>query len=208
MNKKILQILEFDKIKEQFAVHLVTAQGKEELAALKPLTDPIKIQFLFDELADFHLVSQENGALNLSKTSDISEFLRRLELDATLSGREFIELKKVIQGSINITRYFEAAENVTFDHLQVTVDKLIDLSLLIKKLDIFDSSGILYDNASNELMHIRGRIKRNQSDIKKIMQELLNKNTANLTESIITVRNDRQVLPVRSDSKNKIQVCS
>lgn len=204
MNEKILQILEFEKVKEQFASYLQTAQGKKELSELTALKETEKIQLLFDEITDYHQVIQENGALQLSKTSDVTDFLRRLELDASISGREFLEIKKLVQVGINITRYFEAAENVAFPHLAITLEKFADLSALIKMLEIFDNSGILLDNASSELMHIRGSIKRNQSEIKKIMQELLNKNSANLTEGIITVRNDRQVLPVRSDGKNKI----
>ncbi len=204
MNKKILQILEFDKIKDQFAAFLTTAQGKKELTELEPLADHDKIQLLFDELADFCLLTQENGLINLAKTTDLTEQLRRLELDATLSGHEFVEIRKVIQLSINIFRYFDEAENVEVPNLQLTLDKFADLSNLTKTLEIFDNAGSLYDNASSELMHIRGNVKRYQSDIKKIMQELLNKNVSNLTENIITVRNERQVLPVRADSKNKI----
>ena len=204
MNKKILQILEFDKVKEQFSSFLTTAQGKQELSVLTAWTDPKKIQLLFDELAEFILVTQENGTLSFSKTSDITEYLRRLALDASLSGREFLEIKKVIQAGITIVRYFENAQNVTFEHLQRSIDKFSDLSVLTKKLEIFDNSGILMDDATQELLYIRANIKRLQSEIKKIMQEILTKNMANLTEPIITLRNDRQVLPVRSDSKNKI----
>lgn len=204
MNKKILQILEFDKVKAQFAAHLVTTQGKLELAALLPIHDLKKIQQLFDELADFCVLTQENGLINLSKTTDLSEVLRRLELDATLSGREFVEIKKIVQLGSNILRFFDEAENVEFSHLEITLAKLTDLSILAKKLDIFDNAGSLYDNASAELMHIRSRIKRVQSEIKKNMQELLSKNAANLTENLITIRDERQVLPVRAESKNKV----
>lgn len=204
MNKKIIQILEFDKVKEQFLAFLTTAQGKKELAELEPLSDPKKIQTLFDELAEFENLVQENGQIHFSKTADISEILRRLELDAQLSGREFVEIKKIVQQGLNILRYFDEAENVNIPTLEELISKFAELSSVNKELEIFDNSGTLYDNASSELMHIRSAIKRYQSDIKKVMQELLSKNAGALTENLITVRNDRQVLPVRADSKNKI----
>ena len=128
------------------------------------------------------------------KTADISEILRRLELDAQLSGREFVEIKKVVQQGLNILRYFDEAENVEIPTLEELIQKFSDLSPVHKTLEIFDNSGSLYDNASAELMHIRSAIKRYQSDIKKVMQELLAKNAASLTENLITVRNDRQGL--------------
>lgn len=204
MNKKILQILEYDKVKDQFLENLTTAQGKKELAELVPLTDASKIQLLFDEVADFQSLTQENGLLNLSKTADLSEILRRLELEASLNGKEFVEIKKVIQVGLNITRFFAEAENVETPALDVTLDKLTDLSALMKMLEIFDNAGSLYDNASPELMHIRGAIKTHQAEIRKIMQELLNKNLSALSENVITIRNERQVLPVKAENKNKI----
>ncbi|MDG4971498.1 endonuclease MutS2 [Lactococcus lactis] len=204
MNKKILQILEYDKVKEQFMNALTTAQGQQELKDLKPLTDKEKIQLLFDEVADFRLLTQENGLLNLGKTNDLTEILRRLELEASLSGKEFVEIKKVIQLGINIQRFFDEAENVETPSLAITLEKLVDLSALVKKLEIFDNAGSLYDNASLELMHIRASIKSHQSEIRKIMQEMLTKNLSSLSENVITIRNDRQVLPVKAENKNKI----
>lgn len=53
-------------------------------------------------------------------------------------------------------------------------------------------------------MHIRSSIKSHQSEIRKIMQEMLTKNLASLSENVITIRNDRQVLPVKAENKNKI----
>ena len=204
MNKKILQILEYDKVKEQFMNALTTAQGQQELKDLKPLTDKEKIQLLFDEVADFRLLTQENDLLNLGKTNDLTEILRRLELEASLSGKEFVEIKKVIQLGINIQRFFDEAENVETPSLAITLEKLVDLSALVKKLEIFDNAGSLYDNASLELMHIRASIKSHQSEIRKIMQEMLTKNLSSLSENVITIRNDRQVLPVKAENKNKI----
>ncbi len=84
------------------------------------------------------------------------------------------------------------------------MEKLVDLSALVKKLEIFDNAGSLYDNASLELMHIRASIKSHQSEIRKIMQEMLTKNLSSLSENVITIRNDRQVLPVKAENKNKI----
>lgn len=204
MNKKILKILEYDKVKSQFLNDLITAQGKKELTELLPLTDQNKIQLLFDELSDFRILTQENGLLNLSKTTDLTEILRRLELDGELNGKEFVEIKKLVQLGVNIVRYFDAAENVEIPTLQLTLDKVVDLSILTKKLEIFDNAGSLYDNASSDLLRIRDAIKRYQSDIRKIMQEMLTKNLSVLTENVITIRNERQVLPVKAENKNKI----
>lgn len=206
MNEKILKILEFDKMKTLFAPFLVTAQGVYELTKLRPSKDPIKIQREFDQLSDFLAVTQENGELHLLKTSELTEILKRLELDASLLGSEFLIIKKFVSSVIQVQQYFDNAENVSFPTLHQLTDKLANFSKLSTLLSIFDDeTGILLDTASDKLYGLRQSIKRNEIQVRKILQALLSKHTSELTETLITIRNDRQVLPVRADSKSKIQ---
>ena len=81
MNKKILDILEFDQIKEKIAQALSTSQGQAELQHLGPVTDKTRIQKWFDELSEFGHIVQENGPVPLSNTADLTEILRRIELE-------------------------------------------------------------------------------------------------------------------------------
>lgn len=93
MNKKILDILEFDQIKAQLAQSLSTSQGQAEMANLSPISDKVRIQKWFDELSEFGTIVQENGPVPLSNTADLTEILRRIELDASLASQEFAKIK-------------------------------------------------------------------------------------------------------------------
>ena len=204
MNKKILEILEFDKVKSQFENYIVTAQGQKELDELAPLTNQVKIQILFDELTDYQRFISENEHINLSRTKDLTEILRRLDLEAQLSGKEFLEIKKVVHLGRKIQKTFTQLENVEISALMNLIDKFDELSLAAEALKIVDNTGALYDEASSELSSIRLSIKKYNSEIKRIMQELLSKNGENLSESIITIREERQVLAVKAERKNKV----
>ncbi len=204
MNKKILDILEFDQIKAQLAQSLSTSQGQAEMANLSPISDKVRIQKWFDELSEFGTIVQENGPVPLSNTADLTEILRRIELDASLASQEFAKIKKVLRLANETRRFFEQAVNVSFPILGQTIDKFVDVSYLLGLLQVIDAAGALSDTASDKLYTLRQNIKKGDAEVKKILAEILSKSQASLTESIITIRQGRPVLPVRSDSKNKI----
>ena len=204
MNKKILDILEFDQIKAQLAQSLSTSQGQAEMANLSPISDKVRIQKWFDELSEFGTIVQENGPVPLSNTADLTEILRRIELDASLASQEFAKIKKVLRLANETRRFFEQAVNVSFPILGQTIDKFVDVSYLLGLLQVIDAAGALSDTASDKLFTLRQNIKKGDAEVKKILAQLLSKSQASLTESIITIRQGRPVLPVRSDSKNKI----
>ncbi|GAX46546.1 endonuclease MutS2 [Pseudolactococcus reticulitermitis] len=204
MNKKILDILEFDQIKAQVAQSLSTSQGQTEMAHLSPISDKVRIQKWFDELSEFGAIVQENGPVPLSNTADLTEILRRIELDASLASQEFAKIKKVLRLANETRRFFEQAVNVSFPVLGQTLDKFVDVAYLLGILQVIDAAGALSDTASDKLYTLRQNIKKGDAEVKKILAELLSKSQANLTESIITIRQGRPVLAVRSDSKNKV----
>ena len=204
MNKKILDILEFDQIKAQLAQSLSTSQGQAEMANLFPISDKVRIQRWFDELSEFGTIVQENGPVPLSNTADLTAILRRIVLDASLASQEFAKIKKVLRLANETRRFFEQAVNVSFPILGQTIDKFVDVSYLLGLLQVIDAAGALSDTASDKLFTLRQNIKKGDAEVKKILAEILSKSQASLTESIITIRQGRPVLPVRSDSKNKI----
>mgnify|MGYP007017065590 FL=1 len=143
MNKKILDILEFDQIKAQLAQSLSTSQGQAEMANLSPISDKVRIQKWFDELSEFGTIVQENGPVPLSNTADLTEILRRIELDASLASQEFAKIKKVLRLANETRRFFEQAVNVSFPILGQTIDKFVDVSYLLGILQVIDAAGAL-----------------------------------------------------------------
>lgn len=204
MNKKILDILEFDQIKAQLAQSLSTSQGQAQMAHLSPISDKVRIQKWFDELSEFGTIVQENGPVPLSNTADLTEILRRIELDASLASQEFAKIKKVLRLANETRRFFEQAVNVSFPILGQTIDKFVDVSYLLGLLQVIDAAGALSDTASDKLYILRQNIKKGDAEVKKILADILSKSQSSLTESIITIRQGRPVLAVRSDSKNKV----
>ena len=85
MNTKILDQLEFNKVKDQFTEYLQTEQAKAELRDLVPMTNPERIQNQFTEIQEMAEILVEHHGFAIGSLRDISEPLRRLELDADLN---------------------------------------------------------------------------------------------------------------------------
>ena len=97
MNTKILDQLEFNKVKDQFTEYLQTEQAQAELRDLVPMTNPERIQNQFTEIQEMAEIFVEHHGFAIGSLRDISEPLRRLELDADLNIQELIAIKKVLQ---------------------------------------------------------------------------------------------------------------
>ena len=105
MNTKILDQLEFNKVKDQFTEYLQTEQAQAELRDLVPMTNPERIQNQFIEIQEMTEIFVEHHGFAIGSLRDISEPLRRLELDADLNIQELIAIKKVLQASADLLRW-------------------------------------------------------------------------------------------------------
>lgn len=129
MNTKILDQLEFNKVKDQFTEYLQTEQAQAELRDLVPMTNPERIQNQFTEIQEMSEIFVEHHGFAIGSLRDISEPLRRLELDADLNIQELIAIKKVLQASADLSRFYADLENV----------ELIALKRLFEKIEAFPS---------------------------------------------------------------------
>lgn len=127
MNTKILDQLEFNKVKDQFTEYLQTEQAQAELRDLVPMTNPERIQNQFTEIQEMSEIFVEHHSFAIGSLRDISESLRRLELDADLNIQELISIKKVLQASADLGRFYADLENV----------ELVALKRLSKELKPF-----------------------------------------------------------------------
>ena len=99
MNKKILDILEFDKVKQLFEPYLQTEQGEMELAALTPTDKKESIETAFMELEDMGQILLEEPRFAVSTIQDVRPVAKRLEMEASLNIDELLALKAVLRGT-------------------------------------------------------------------------------------------------------------
>ena len=204
MNTKILETLEFNKVKALFEPHLLTEQGLEQLKELVPSDRGDKIQQAFTEMKEMQDLFVEHPHFSISATKDIAATCKRLEMGADLNIEEFLLLKRVIFASRELKNFYDNLENVRLDHLANWFEKLHDFPHLQGNLQAINEAGFIENFASEELARIRRKIHDSESQVRDVLQELLKQKAQMLTEGIIASRNGRQVLPVKNTYRNKI----
>ena len=204
MNTKILETLEFNKVKALFEPHLLTEQGLEQLKELVPTDKADKIRQAFAEMKEMQELFVEHPHFSISATKDIVATCKRLEMGADLNIEEFLLLKRVIFASRELKNFYDNLENVRLDHLANWFEKLHDFPHLQGNLQAINEAGFIENFASEELARIRRKIHDSESQVRDVLQELLKQKAQMLTEGIIASRNGRQVLPVKNTYRNKI----
>ena len=204
MNKKILETLEFNKVKALFEPHLLTEQGLEQLKELVPTDKADKIRQAFAEMKEMQELFVEHPHFSISATKDIAATCKRLEMGADLNIEEFLLLKRVIFASRELKNFYDNLENVRLEHLENWFEKLHDFPHLQGNLQAINEAGFIENFASEELARIRRKIHDSESQVRDVLQELLKQKAQMLTEGIIASRNGRQVLPVKNTYRNKI----
>ena len=204
MNTKILETLEFNKVKALFEPHLLTEQGLEQLKELVPTDKADKIRQAFAEMKEMQELFVEHPHFSISATKDIAATCKRLEIGADLNIEEFLLLKRVIFASRELKNFYDNLENVRLDHLANWFEKLHDFPHLQGNLQAINEAGFIENFASEELARIRRKIHDSESQVRDVLQELLKQKAQMLTEGIIASRNGRQVLPVKNTYRNKI----
>ena len=204
MNKKILETLEFSKVKTLFEPHLLTEQGLEQLRELAPTRKVDKIKQAFAEMEEMQALFVEQPHFMIQATKEIAGVCKRLEMGADLNIEEFLLLKRVLLSSRELQSFYDDLENVSLQELAVWFEKLHDFPHLQGNLQAFNDAGFIENFASEELARIRRKIHDSESQVRDVLQDLLKQKVQMLTEGIVASRNGRQVLPVKNTYRNKI----
>ena len=175
MNTKILDQLEFNKVKDQFTEYLQTEQAQAELRDLVPMTNPERIQNQFTEIQEMTEIFVEHHGFAIGSLRDISEPLRRLELDADLNIQELIAIKKVLQASADLGRFYADLENVELVALKRLFEKIEAFPSLQGSLQSINDGGFIEHFASPELQNIRRQLKSCDDAIRQTLQDILKK---------------------------------
>lgn len=207
MNNKALSVLEFDKIKDEIAKYLITSRGKTLLKKLMPMSVESIVHRLIDQTKDGMDIVRLKGEIPVRKLDDLHDQANRLKKDGNLNGTELAAIGQVLKNTSELKQFFETMhdDEITLRELYNLSDKLIDNPQLTKRINqSVDESGRLLDTASDDLGYIRNQINKLNDQIRHSMEQFTRgKSTKYLTEAIVTLRDDRFVVPVKTEYRAK-----
>lgn len=200
--------MEFDQVKHELGRYLVSAAGKRELSTLTPSADHDQIQYWLDETTDGADILRLTGGIPIPKLKNIQPQLKRLRINANLNGTELAQITKVLQTSMSVKNFFtefKEQQKIELRVINESVQQLITIPTITKRLiQSIDPDGRVTDEASTKLHGIRQLISKTEAEIHQRMERFTQgKNAKYLSDVIVTVRNDRYVVPVLARYRNK-----
>ena len=206
MNSKIEKVLEFSKIRTQLAEYATSEKGKQMIKELPIEVEAKAIQHKIEETTDGVELLRLKQGIPIPRLKDISFALKRLELEAGLNGRELSDILRVLTTTHEVERFFEKVEEeeIALKRVPRLVEKLESIPDVTSELEAsIREDGYVLDSASPTLHGVRVGIQKTEQDIRRQMdQYLTGKNAQYLSDTIITIRNDRYVLPVKAEYKS------
>ncbi|WP_088014913.1 endonuclease MutS2 [Gottfriedia acidiceleris] len=205
--KRTLRVLEYDKIKEQLLKHASSSLGKERIKNLLPSTS-------FDEVVELHESTDEavkvirlRGNVPLGGLSDIRMQVKRADIGGTLSPSELIAISGVTYAGRQMIRFIEGLieSEVEIPYLESLSEQIIPLLELDKNIKAaIGDNGEVLDDASVTLRMIRGQVRTAEARIREKLESLTRGTNAQkmLSDSIVTIRNDRFVIPVKQEYRH------
>jgi DNA mismatch repair protein MutS2 len=209
MNQKTLKVLEFNKITDILASYAASETAKEEIRKIIPLTDIRKIEDML-ELTDQGMIAIfKNGNAPIAPFSDIRYSLKKARIQSMLTLKEFIGIKNFLKIMWDVKRYFEEiddSESIMPDLWQMisSMDALSGLRREIEKTVISEEE--ISDSASPELFRIRKDINRKNHQIREKLNSMISSPNyqKHLQENIITIRQERFVIPVKQEARGSV----
>lgn len=204
MNRKILETLEFGKIKALFEPYLLTEQGRLELGQLFPSNKQERLETAFLEMTDMQQIFVQCPHFSLAATQDITGLTKRLELEGDLNIEEFLALKRILTVTQELTDFYDELENVDLQRLNRLFEKLLAFPNLQGLLQAINEGGFVESFASDNLARIRRKIQENEVQVRDILQDILKTKGDMLVDQVVASRNGRNVLPVKNTFRNRI----
>ncbi|MDP4157667.1 MAG: endonuclease MutS2, partial [Bacillota bacterium] len=207
MQQKVLKILEFDKVKEQLFDQASSSLGREKVRDLVPSTDFDRVVRLQAETDEAATILRIKGNVPLSGIHDIRAHIKRSIIGGVLSPHELVHISSTIHTSRQMKHFIEdiAEERTEIPILVELTDKIIPLTNLEQAIKYaIDEGGEVLDGASDLLRSLRHQLRSTEARVREKLESMIRSSSAQkmLSDAIVTIRNDRFVIPVKQEYRS------
>ena len=203
--EKSLKKLELDQILGLLADCAGSQEGKEACLGLRPTSDLEDVQAMLDETSAASDLCTRKGNPNFGDVKDVTASLERADRGGSLQPKELLGIAGVLRCARNIKAYVSEDEKTTvLDPLfaALTPNKYLEDKIFVAIL----SEEEIADNASPALSDIRRHMRIQAGKIRDSLQKVIASPAYSkfLREPIITIRQGRYVVPVKSECRNDV----
>ena len=208
MNKKVYHTLEYNKILEKLAEYASCEEAKKRCLALEPITDKTEITRLEENVSDALSRLYRSSSLSFSGVHNVNGSLKRLDIGGTLNTTELLSICSLLEAAKRAKAYDRSDRNdEKTDSLSPLFSQIAPLSPLLEEIRrCVIGEDEIADEASPALARIRKSIRGMNDRIHAQLANIMNNSTTRtyLQDAVITMRDGRYCLPVKSESKTQV----
>lgn len=204
----MLHLLEFDKIKEQLQKHAATTLGKEKVSELLPFFHFEQVAHALEETDEALMVIRLKGQAPFGGIRDVRAAVQRSVIGGMLNENELVEIETTLHGARRLKKFIESVQADDEADVPILIEHCTQIepcnALEMEIRRCIDRDGRISDDASPELKLVRNQLRSYESRIREKLEQLirLSDNQKKLSDSIITIRNDRYVIPVKQEYRS------
>ncbi|MCD8147620.1 MAG: endonuclease MutS2, partial [Clostridiales bacterium] len=202
--EKSIHTLELPRVLELLAEQAVSDGAKERCLALRPSGEEVEVLRRQAETTAARDMMDLHGNPALSNLKPVDATLQRAALGGALNNRELLEVAAVLRTARNVAAYSGFGEKSTI--LDPLFRSLVpDQGLENRITGAILSEDEVADSASPALADIRRHIRSASGKAREVLQRLISSSASKyLQEAIITIRNDRFVVPVKAECRGSV----
>ncbi len=204
MQPRVLKVLEFDKVKELLKQHVSSSLGREKVDQMIPSTNVEEVVFLQEQTDEASKVLRLKGNVPLGGLTDIRAAVKRASIGGGLNTMELLDIAGTIYAGRQMKKFVEGMieDAIEVPILGELVERIMPLFELEQKIkNCIDDNGVVMDGASDKLRGIRTQLRSSEARIREKLEHIIRSSSAQktLSDAIITIRNDRYVIPVKQE---------
>lgn len=211
MNKKTLKSLEYKKIIDSLMNKCESSLGRKRVEEIYPSTDIKEVEKLQGETDEALTLLMKRGAPPLYGINSIKADVKRAEIGGTLSPGALLRISDSLRVSRDLKNYIREVQEEKEKEYPLIEGYIGGLSVF-KEIENEITNAIISeneisDNASTSLRMIRRQIISKNDSVREKLNSIVNSQTNKkyLQDNIVTMREGRYVVPVKSENRNNIK---
>jgi DNA mismatch repair protein MutS2 len=205
MDEKSFHTLELEQVLERLARHASFSAGQERILALRPAPDLATADRLLNETTQARSLLARHSEVSIGGARDVRPLAEDAARGITLLPEAFLAIRSTLQSARSIRRSVSRIAEEIPDLARIA-GRMDESGGLIDAIGrVMNDEGIVLDGASPKLAALRAEVRLTQDRLLSRMQRILSEHGAQLQEPIITQREGRYVLPLRSEFKGRLR---
>lgn len=203
IEERTLRVLEYYEIIKQLKEQAVSTLGKERVEAIEISSDVEKVQVWQKETTEAQGILLQSSKVPIGAFYPMSEALKRAELGASMDMGQLLHLASSLRAARKLKAFLDNKEESLLLK-QYTIQLTEDRELEEEIFSSIISEEEMSDSASGTLRQIRRSMSSMKESIRKKLDSIVTSSGQYLQDGIVTMRQDRFVVPVKLENKHKV----